>query len=183
VLLEALTARGPGLEIHATDVAKLVVAVGARFGLDVATLAGLKQAALLHDIGKIGIPDSVLSKPGPLTPDEWAFIRRHTIIGERILAASPALADVARIVRSTHERIDGTGYPEGLRGDDIPVEARIIAVCDADSSMTSERTYRPELSPADPIAELELCSGTQFDSAIVGLLTAVIAAEPSPITG
>jgi diguanylate cyclase (GGDEF)-like protein len=181
VLLEALNAREPGLEIHSTDVANLAVAVGARLGLDAESLARLKQAALLHDIGKIGIPDSVLSKPGPLSDDEWTFIRRHTIIGERILAASPALTDAARIVRSTHERVDGTGYPDGLRGDSIPVEARIISACDAYSSMTSERTYRPELSQADAIAQLELGAGTQFDPKIVALLTAVVVADHSPV--
>ena len=183
VLLEALHAREPSLEVHSSDVANMAVAVGARLGLDAATLARLKQAALLHDIGKIGIPDSVLSKPGPLSDDEWTFIRRHTIIGERILAASPALTEVAQIVRSTHERIDGTGYPDGLRGDAIPVEARIISVCDAYSSMTSERPYRAELAPRDAIHELELNAGTQFDRAIVEMLKAVIAADHSPRAG
>jgi diguanylate cyclase (GGDEF)-like protein/putative nucleotidyltransferase with HDIG domain len=178
-LLEALHAREPSLEVHSSDVANMAEAVGARLGLDAGTLARLKQAALLHDIGKIGIPDSVLSKPGPLSDDEWTFIRRHTIIGERILAASPALTDVARIVRSTHERVDGTGYPDGLRGGAIPIEARIISVCDAYSSMTSERTYRPELSQADAIRELELHAGTQFDPTIVELLAAVMAADHS----
>jgi diguanylate cyclase (GGDEF)-like protein len=182
VLLEALHAREPSLEIHSTDVANLAVAVGARLGLEAEALAQLKQAALLHDIGKIGIPDSVLSKPGPLSDDEWTFIRRHTLIGERILAASPALTDVARIVRSTHERVDGAGYPDGLRGDAIPIEARIISACDAYSSMTSERPYRPELSQAEAIRQLELNAGTQFDRTIVGSLMAVIASDHSVLT-
>jgi diguanylate cyclase (GGDEF)-like protein len=183
VLLEALNAREPSLEPHSADVGNLAVDVGARLGLDAETLARLKQAALLHDIGKIGIPDSVLRKPGPLSEDEWKFIRRHTIIGERILAASPALTEVARIVRSTHERVDGSGYPDGLRGDDIALEARIIAACDAYSSMTSERSYRVKLSQADAIAELERNAGTQFDSTIVEQLAAVIAADRSPLAG
>ena len=183
VLLEALNAHEPSLELHSTEVANLAVAVGARLGLGAETLARLKQAALLHDIGKIGIPDSVLSKPGPLSDAEWKFIRRHTIIGERILAASPALTDVARIVRSTHERVDGTGYPDGLSGEDIAVEARVISACDAYLSMTSERTYRPELSQADAIAELERNAGTQFDRTIVELLTTVVVAEHSRLTG
>ena len=183
VLLEALTAREPSLELHSTDVANLAVAVGARLGLDGDSLSRLRQAALLHDIGKIGIPDSVLSKDGPLTDDEWKFIRRHTIIGERILAASPALTDVARIVRSTHERVDGAGYPDGLLGDDIVVEARIIAACDAYSSMTSGRTYRSAMAQVEAIAELQRCAGTQFDRPIVDLLTTIVAADHSPLRG
>lgn len=180
VLLEALSAREPNLELHSTDVANLAVAVGARLGLDAETLIRLKQAALLHDIGKIGIPDTVLTKTGPLSDDEWKFIRRHTIIGERILAASPALTDVARIVRSTHEHFDGAGYPDGLSGDGIAIEARIIAVCDAHSSMTSERTYRPALSQVQALAELTHCAGTQFDPTVVELLSTVVTAHHSP---
>jgi diguanylate cyclase (GGDEF)-like protein len=179
VLLEALNAREPSLEPHSADVANLAEAVGARLGLDAGTLARLKQAALLHDIGKIGIPDSVLAKPGPLSDQEWNFVRRHTIIGERILAASPALTDVARIVRSTHERIDGTGYPDGLRDDQIPLEARIISACDAYCSMTSQRSYRPELSQTAAIAELERHAGTQFDAPIVGMLATIVAGDHS----
>jgi diguanylate cyclase (GGDEF)-like protein/putative nucleotidyltransferase with HDIG domain len=182
VLLEALTAREPSLELHSTDVANLAVAVAARLGLGGEALPRLGQAALLHDIGKIGTPDSVLSKAGPLTDDEWKFLRRHTIIGERILAASPALADVARIVRSTHERIDGAGYPDGLRGEDIVIEARIIAACDAYSSMTSKRCYRSAMVQADAIAELERCSGSQFDPDVVEQLRAVVTTDRSPIT-
>jgi diguanylate cyclase (GGDEF)-like protein/putative nucleotidyltransferase with HDIG domain len=183
VLMEALNAREPNLELHSNDVANLAVAVGARLGLDAGELARLKQAALLHDIGKIGIPDSVLSKPGPLSDDEWKFIRRHTIIGERILAASPALTDVAQIVRATHEHVDGAGYPDGIRGDAIPIEARIISACDAHSSMTSDRTYRPACSAAQAITELRRCAGTQFDATVVELLVAVVAANHSPRTG
>jgi diguanylate cyclase (GGDEF)-like protein len=177
VLLEALNAREPDLEGHSHDVADLAVEVGARFGLEAEGLAQLKQAALLHDIGKIGIPDTVLSKPGPLNDAEWNFIRRHTIIGERILAASPALVDVARIVRSTHENFDGAGYPDGLSGAAIPIEARIISICDAYCSMTSERSYRPPLRGAEALAELARCAGTQFDPTLVELLTSILVAK------
>ena len=180
VLLEALNAREPHLETHSNDVADLAVVVGTGLGLAGEALAQLKQAALLHDIGKIGIPDTVLSKPGPLSDDEWKFIRRHTIIGERILAASPALIEVARVVRSTHEHFDGAGYPDGLRGDAIPIEARIISACDAYCSMTSDRTYRPALSQAQCLAELARCAGTQFDPAVVELLTATAAVTAKP---
>ncbi len=174
VLLEALTAREPSLEHHSADVARLASAVGARIGLTSEALVRLKQAALLHDIGKIGIPDSVLAKAGPLSDDEWKFIHRHTIIGERILAASPALVDVARIVRSTHENVDGTGYPDQLVGHQIPIEARIISACDAYSAMTTDRAYRRALSSSSAITELERCSGTQFDLTVVEALTATI---------
>jgi diguanylate cyclase (GGDEF)-like protein len=177
VLLEALNARAPSLEHHSTEVAELAVAVGTRIGLDAETLARLRQVALLHDIGKIGIPDSVLSKPGPLSDGEWKFIRRHTIIGERILAASPALIGIAPIVRSTHESFDGTGYPDGRRGDDIPIEARIVSACDAYSSMTSDRAYRPALSREAAVAELERCSGTQFDPRSIEILTTILAED------
>jgi two-component system, cell cycle response regulator len=180
VLLEALGAREPSLELHAEDVAKLALAVGARLRLDGETLVRLKQAALLHDIGKIGIPDSVLAKPGPLSLDEWKFIRRHTIIGERILNASPALSDVAKIVRSTHENVDGAGYPDGLRGDEIALEARIVAACDAYSAMTSDRSYRPALSDDHALDELRCCAGTQFDESIVEMLTVVVREHATP---
>ena len=183
VLLEALTAREPSLEHHSTDVAELAVAVGSRLGFAGETLDRLRQAALLHDLGKIGIPDSVLSKPGTLTDDEWTFIRRHTVIGERILAASPALTDVAPIVRSTHECFDGTGYPDGLRGDDIAIEARIIAACDAYSAMTSDRTYRPARGEPEAVAEMERCSGTQFDPAVVAILTSIVGAGRASANG
>ncbi len=173
VLLEALTAREPSLEGHSTDVAALAVAVARRLGLSSEAVSRVQQGALLHDVGKIGIPDSVLAKPGPLSAEEWKFIRRHTVIGERILAASPALADIARIVRSTHENVDGTGYPDGLRGDQIGIEARIISACDAYSAMTSDRTYRPSLGHDEAAAELERCAGTQFDAVVVGALIAV----------
>jgi diguanylate cyclase (GGDEF)-like protein len=177
VLLEALTAREPSLELHSAEVARLAVSVGARLDLSAEVLGRLEQVALLHDIGKIGIPDAVLAKPGPLSDAEWKFIRRHTIIGERILAASPALTEVARIVRSTHENVDGNGYPDRLRGDAIPIEARIVSACDAYSAMTSERTYSPRLSGRDAFAELERCAGTQFDPLVVEVLGDVVRAS------
>jgi HD-GYP domain-containing protein (c-di-GMP phosphodiesterase class II) len=174
-LLEALNARQPSLESQANEVADLAVAVGGRLGLEPVALALLRQAALLHDIGKIGIPDSVLTKPGALSEHEWEFVRQHTLIGERILAASPALVDVAGIVRSTHERMDGAGYPDGLAGPDIALEARIISACDAYSSMIGDRTYRSPLSTSQAIAELERHARTQFDPRVVEVLAAVAA--------
>ena len=106
----------------------------------------MRHAAELHDIGKVAIPDSIVEKPGPLDDEEWAFMRRHTIIGERILAAAPSLAPVGELVRSSHERYDGRGYPDGLAGEDIPLGARIIAVCDAFDAMLADRPYSPARS-------------------------------------
>ncbi|HWX74853.1 MAG TPA: HD domain-containing phosphohydrolase, partial [Solirubrobacteraceae bacterium] len=106
-------------------------------------------------------------KRGPLDEQEWSFVRRHTIVGERILSAAPALADVAALVRSSHENWNGGGYPDALAGDSIPVGSRIIAVCDAFDAMTSDRPYRVAMPPADALAELERCAGTQFDPAVV----------------
>jgi two-component system cell cycle response regulator len=103
----------------------------------------LRQAAELHDVGKMGIPEELLHKPGPLDEEEWAFVRRHPLIGERIIGAAPALAAASKLVRSTHERFDGTGYPDGLAGNQISLGARIIAVCDAFTAMTSPRPTRP----------------------------------------
>ena len=109
-------------------------------------LTELRRAATLHDIGKIAIPDTILHAPRPLDPDEWEYMRRHTIIGERIIGAAPELLAVARAVRSSHERYDGAGYPDGLAGEQIPLSARIIAVCDSYDAMTSDRVYRPAMS-------------------------------------
>jgi two-component system cell cycle response regulator len=127
----------------------------------------VRQAGELHDIGKVALPESILCKEGPLTEDEWDFIRRHTIIGERILGAAPSMQDVAAIVRASHERWDGTGYPDGISGEEIPVGARIVGVADAFCAMIEERPYAQARSRADAIAELRACSGTQFDPDIV----------------
>jgi diguanylate cyclase (GGDEF)-like protein len=172
VLLATLMEREPDLTAHVQDVAELAIAVGRRLELGPVELDELARAAELHDIGKVAIPDSILSKPGPLSDDEWSFMRRHTIIGERILLAAPAMAGVARLVRSHHERFDGTGYPDRLAGEDIPLGARIIAVCDAFHAMTHPRVYRDSIGIADAVAELDRQAGKQFDPAIVATLIA-----------
>jgi diguanylate cyclase (GGDEF)-like protein len=177
VLLATLTAREPDLSVHVHDVAELAVRVGRQLELGPVALDELARAAELHDIGKVAIPDSILSKPGPLTDEEWSFMRRHTIIGERILLAAPAMAGVARLVRSHHERFDGGGYPDRLAGDDIPLGARIIAVCDAFHAMTHPRVYRDPIGAADAIAELRHHAGSQFDAAIVDALVVAFSAE------
>jgi HD-GYP domain-containing protein (c-di-GMP phosphodiesterase class II) len=149
--------------------------VGAELGITGVWLAELVSAADLHDIGKLAVPASILAKPGRLADDEWRFVERHPVIGERILGAAPALASVARIVRSTHERYDGDGYPDRLAGDQIPLEARIIAVCDAYEAMTSPRPYRSAVSHTRALAELQRCAGSQFDPVVVDAFTRVSA--------
>ena len=167
VLLRALQERNPELAERHAAVARLAQAVGQRMGLPPQELTELRLAAELHDVGKMAIPEQILHKPGPLDDDEWAFVRRHPLIGERIIGAAPALAPAAKLVRSTHERVDGGGYPDALAGGQIPRGARIIAVCDAFTAMTSPRAHAAELTVAAAVAELQRAAGTQFDPAVV----------------
>jgi diguanylate cyclase (GGDEF)-like protein len=183
VLLRILREREPSMHEHLVGLAELVLAVARELGMAGEELDELARAAELHDIGKIAIPEEILHKPGPLEPDEWAFIRRHTVIGERILGAAPALRPVARLVRSTHERWDGGGYPDGLAGDDIPLGARIVAVCDAYEAIVSDRPYRPALSPELAVEELFANAGTQFDPKVVQVFSAALGErKPEPLT-
>jgi two-component system, cell cycle response regulator len=171
-LLDALSEREPTLQTHAEGVATLALETGRMLGLRRHELDDLARAARLHDIGKLAVPDEILLKPGKLDEREWEFIRQHTVVGERILRASPAFKSVGAIVRSSHERWDGTGYPDGLAGEDIPLASRIICACDAYMAMTSARTYRSPLSSEEAVAELEAAAGTQFDPTVVRVLTA-----------
>lgn len=174
VLLSVLHERDERATGHLSAVARLAGAVGARLGLDDAELKDLALAAELHDVGKLAIPDSILNKPGPLTEDEWVFVHRHTQIGERILGSAPALARIGALVRSTHERLDGLGYPDGLIGDEIPLLARIISACDALYAMTEDRPYRAAIPVAQALSELQRCSGSQFDPLVVDALVAAL---------
>jgi HD-GYP domain-containing protein (c-di-GMP phosphodiesterase class II) len=167
VLVSVLNERDSLLAHHLADVADLVEAVSRRLNVSPLELQRIRQAAELHDVGKLAIPEEIPAKPGPLTEDEWTFIRRHTLIGERILASAPALRPAGEIVRSSHERWDGEGYPDKLRGAEIPLGARIIAVCDAFDAMTSGRPYASVLSPDEAIHELIRCVDTQFDPEVV----------------
>jgi diguanylate cyclase (GGDEF)-like protein len=179
VLLQVLREREPELHSHLAGVAGLAVAVARRLDLSAEQLDEVARAAELHDVGKIAIPDEILHKPGPLDSGEWDLMRQHTIIGDRILGAAPAMRPVAEIVRASHERYDGTGYPDGLAGEAIPLGARIVAVCDAFHAMRSERPYQATLDHQSALAELRRCSGTQFDPDVVTAFCA-IAAEPQP---
>ncbi len=167
VLLQTLSERDPELRIHVGDVAGLAEAVAHRLGLGSEEVEQVRLAAELHDVGKVAIPDNILTKPGPLDEEEWDFIRRHTLVGERIINAAPALNRVAALVRSSHERYDGDGYPDKLAGTDIPLGSRIVAICDAFDAMTSDRAYRGARTPEAALAELRICAGTQFDPVVV----------------
>jgi HD-GYP domain-containing protein (c-di-GMP phosphodiesterase class II) len=160
---------------HSRDVVELAVEVGTRMGLDGDTLRDLEFGALLHDVGKIAVPKEILNKPGRLTTQEWEVMKQHTIEGQRMLEnVGGVLARVGVIVRASHEHFDGTGYPDGLTGDAIPVEARICAACDAFSAMTTHRPYRPPMPIDAALAELRRCSGTQFDPEAVAALAQII---------
>jgi HD-GYP domain-containing protein (c-di-GMP phosphodiesterase class II) len=160
---------------HSEKVVGLACKVGRRLGLDPAALIELEFAARLHDLGKIGVPDRILQKPGKLASTEWEVMHQHPIWGEEILKRIPGLANVARIVRAEHERWDGGGYPDGLRGEEIPLLSRIIFACDAYHAMTSDRPYRPALSPEVAEVELMASAGSQFDPAVVAALLEALA--------
>jgi diguanylate cyclase (GGDEF)-like protein len=175
VLLSILSERNQDLGVHLDEVTALAEAVAARLELSDEELAPLLQAASLHDVGKAAVPDEILDKAGPLDDAEWQFMRRHTIIGERILASAPALTRASKLVRWSHERWDGDGYPDRLAGEDIPLGARIIAVCDAYDAMVSDRPYRAPLTPVQALAELRRCAGAQFDPDVVHVFGDVLA--------
>jgi diguanylate cyclase (GGDEF)-like protein len=173
-LVRAQNERSPQLGPHVSEVAELAEAVGVRLGLPEHRLHHVRQTAELHDVGKMAIPDEVLNKPGPLTNDEWQLIREHTIVGERIASAAPALREVAKLIRATHERFDGAGYPDRLLGDQIPLEARIVNAADAFCAMTQRRAYRQPMSMEGAIEELRHCAGSQFDPDVAHALIAVV---------
>jgi len=183
VLLRTLSERQPELHAHLRGVAELALEVGRELAMSPEQLDELGRAAELHDVGKVAIPDEILEKQGPLDEAEWAFIRRHTIIGERILQAAPALVPVARLVRSTHERWDGGGYPDGLAAEEIPLGSRVVSVCDAFDAMTNDRAYRSAMDPEKAMEELRACAGTQFDPDVVEAFTRVRATVGVKIPG
>jgi two-component system, cell cycle response regulator len=169
VLLRILHEREPDLHDHHHEVADLAVAIAAKLPMLPDDVDVMARAAELHDIGHLALPDTILQKPGPLDRAERDFMEKHTLVGERILAAAPALEPVARLVRASHERWDGSGYPDGLAGDEIPLGARVIAVCDAYHAMTSDRVYQPPVDPPAALMELRRCAGTQLDPGVVAI--------------
>jgi diguanylate cyclase (GGDEF)-like protein len=181
-LAAALDAKDRYTEAHSRETAELAVSVGKRLGLQGEQLRLLEYGALLHDIGKIGIPGYILQKPGALTPEEFAVMREHPVIGERILASVPFLAPLGPIVRAEHERWNGTGYPDGLKGEEIPIESRIIHACDSFHAMASDRSYRKALPLEEIVSEFRNGSGQQFDPRVVEVMLQLIEQEPPHVT-
>jgi diguanylate cyclase (GGDEF)-like protein len=177
VLMRTVLERAPELSDHTSHVGRLAEMVASRFTSDPDKLDVISRAADLHDIGKMAIPEAILAKPGPLNDEEHNFILDHTLIGDRILSAAPALAPVAKVVRSSHERYDGDGYPDQLAGAEIPLGSRIISVCDAFEAMTSTRPYSGPMPVDEALDELRACSGTQFDPGVVEVACEEIAAS------
>ncbi|MGI8558587.1 MAG: GAF and HD-GYP domain-containing protein [Solirubrobacteraceae bacterium] len=175
-LLAAMGARDAYTGAHTRAVVDLARRVGLRYGLSEPELDDVAAVALLHDIGKVGIPDAVLLKPESLDSQEWRVMREHSAIGAAILASVPGLTHLTNAVRAEHERWDGTGYPDGLDGETIPVASRIVLACDAYHAMTSDRPYRAACTPVAAIAELRRNAGGQFDPRAVDALLAVLAA-------
>ena len=180
VLVRVLREREPEVSHHVTRVAALAHSIAIEAGLDAEEIDVICRAAELHDIGKIAIPDAILAKPSPLDDDEWDLMRTHTLIGERILLAAPALGPVARLVRSSHERWDGRGYPDGLAGDEISLGSRMIFIGDAYEAMTSDRNHRSAMPPAEALAEIRARAGTQFDPQLVELFCRLIERGDEP---
>jgi putative nucleotidyltransferase with HDIG domain len=171
-----LREREPELHDHLRSVARLASAVARRIGMEAEAVDEVARGAELHDVGKMAVPDAILDKPGSLDSGEWSFIHRHTLIGEAILSAAPSLVPVARLVRSSHERFDGNGYPDGLGGDSIPLGSRIIFACDAFDAMVSERSYAAAMSREDALEQIRRGRGTQFDPAVVAALCDAVTA-------
>jgi HD-GYP domain-containing protein (c-di-GMP phosphodiesterase class II) len=172
-LSAALESRDRETEGHALRVVAYTARLAQQAGLDRQQLQPLLRGALLHDVGKIGVPDSILNKAGPLTDGEWKEMRRHPLIGAQMLQEIPFLADALPVVRHHHERFDGSGYPHGLKGEAIPLGARIFSVVDTFDAITSDRPYRTARSVSEARAEIMRCAGTQFDPSVVEAFLAV----------
>jgi HD-GYP domain-containing protein (c-di-GMP phosphodiesterase class II)/putative methionine-R-sulfoxide reductase with GAF domain len=179
-LANALEANDEYTSSHTRWITDMALRVGGALGLDGATLKRLELGALFHDIGKIGIPTSILLKPGPLSDEERKIMEMHPELGERILEPIDRLAEVRTIVRSCHERWDGGGYPDGKSGEEIPLEARVILVCDAFHAMTTDRPYRKRLSAEEACRRLREGAGTQFDPAVVDVFLSIPLDVPVP---
>jgi HD-GYP domain-containing protein (c-di-GMP phosphodiesterase class II) len=166
-LANALEAKDESTSDHARALAEMALTVGATIGLEGEDLKRLEISALFHDIGKIGVPSEIIRKDSALTAEERRIMKQHPEIGEQILAPVPFLQPIRPIIRACHERWDGKGYPDGLVGEAIPLEARIVFVCDAFHAMTTDRPYRAALADSEALRRLKLSAGTQFDPAIV----------------
>ncbi|MBC5800797.1 MAG: HD domain-containing protein [Candidatus Eremiobacteraeota bacterium] len=179
-LLDALERHDEGTRYHSESVSAWSGKIARTLGLSTTNIAFIERCAILHDIGKLFTPESILRKPGPLTADEWSQMRAHAANGATLLESIPCVAEYANVVRAHHERQDGTGYPNGLAGTAIPFEAAVISVADAFDAMISNRSYRRPFTPAHAVAELERCRGTQFEASVVDALVAVVALPSRP---
>lgn len=173
-LLQSLASRDPYTADHGEQVAMLALKLAEALQLPLGTCERTWHAAMLHDIGKIGVDPTILNKPAKLNPTEFRAVQRHSAIGARMLAQRPELADLAPLVRAVHERFDGHGYPDGISGHDIPIESRVIAICDAWHAMISDRVYRAALTHSEAIAELEVNAGSQFDPELVEAFLTIV---------
>ncbi len=173
-LASAVDFKDSSTGMHSSHMADYAVATARRLGLREQIVEGVRLAAYLHDLGKIGISDAILMKPGPLTQEEWAEMRRHSTIGARILEPVPLSPAIKLAVKHNHERWDGHGYPDGLQGEEIPLEARILSIADAYEALTTDRPYRQALGHAAAVEELRRCAGRQFDPRVVKAFLAVI---------
>lgn len=179
-LLQVLSEQDKSMDTHGGHVAELSAEVAQALHQPDLEVQRIRLAATLHDIGKTAIPESVLNKAGPLDEHDWEFMHRHTLIGERIVLAAPALAGAAALIRSSHEHVDGKGYPDGLRGEQIPLGSRIIAVCDAYDAMTTARAYREAGTVDAALEELKRCSGSQFDPDVVEPFCQIMSSTCTP---
>jgi len=187
ILVDAATSKDGYTAEHAVEVARLSRLVGMDLGLNEEELEALVQGALLHDLGKLGVADAILEKPGTLTEEEWVVVKRHSEIGAQMIEPLESLSGALPVVRHHHERLDGTGYPDGLEGEQIPLAARIVAVADAYDVMLRGRLYRPKRlraksSPAEALEELEREAGSQFDVWVVEALRQVLEAPKASST-
>jgi putative nucleotidyltransferase with HDIG domain len=176
-LAAAIDARDNYTHDHSEEVVALAAELAVSLGLPAREIERVRAGALLHDVGKVAIPNEILYKPGRLTLEEWEVMRRHPVIGERILRRTPELEDIAPLVRHEHEHWDGSGYPDGIAGTEIPMGSRIILACDAYNAMITQRPYRDPMSREDAIDELKRCAGTQFDPTVVEALVRVLAEQ------
>jgi HD-GYP domain-containing protein (c-di-GMP phosphodiesterase class II) len=176
-MLSMLTSGDREAYAHAHRVADLATRLARALAVPNSALSVIGQGALLHDLGKLAMPEAILRKPAPLTLEEQALVRQHPVIGAELVAAVPYLSAVASLVGAVRERMDGHGYPNGLAADSVPLGARIIAVADAYDTMTRPRVFRNALSAGEAMLELERCRGTQFDPAIVDALKALVVTD------
>jgi HD-GYP domain-containing protein (c-di-GMP phosphodiesterase class II) len=176
-LMSTVEAKDDYTASHEEHVADMAERVALRMGLSPAHARDVRYAALLHDVGKVAVPSEILLKPGPLSESEWVAMRRHTIVGGELVARIDAFAHLAPAVRASHERWDGEGYPDGLAGEDIPLAARIIAVCDTYDAVVTDRPYRPARTFAQAREELSRAAGAQLDTRVVETLLEELSAR------